>query len=136
MFCSTNHEHNFSPIQFKKETQMPTSNMKAKSGTSYEVKYRVTGSMNDLSTDQLKIFAERYLRTAARSSVLARLNEIEPAIAGHKEMYDNMKTAGFDPAMVDGFFKAQGYNLEVPTTFEIKIQDLLPNEDSGRGRKS
>lgn len=115
---------------------MPTSNMKVKSGTQYAVRYRVVGSMNDLSTDQLKMFAERYLRTAARSAVLGKLNEIEPAIAGHKEMYDSMKQAGFDPAMVEAFFKAKNLNLEVPTTFEIPIVDLLPDEDSTRGKKA
>lgn len=114
---------------------MPTSKMKVKSGNNYEVKYKVAGSMNDLSPDELKILAEKYLRTAARTYVLARLNEVEPSIAGNIKMFNDMKEAGFDAEMVDKFFANQNLCLEVPVTFELPIKELLPEEGS-RGRQA
>lgn len=114
---------------------MPKSNIKVKSGKTYPVKYRVVGSMNDFSTEQLKIFAEKYIRSAARSFVLGKLNEVEPSIADNIEMHKSMLESGFDPAMVEKFFAAQKYNLTIPDTFEVTVADLTP-ESSGRGKKA
>lgn len=116
---------------------MPISKMKMKSGNEYNVTYVVTGSMDNLSTEDLKVLAERYLRSAARSYVLGKMSEIEPSIAYNIAMYTEMKnTPGFPAEAVEAFFKKQGLNLEVPTSFEVPLAELIPSADSKRGKKA
>jgi hypothetical protein len=114
---------------------MPKSSMKVKSGSTYEVAYKVVGSMDELTTDQLKVLAERQLRTSARSAVLSQLNEVEPAIAANLNTKKEMLAAGFPVDLVETFFKNPKYVLVVPTSFEIPMKDLIP-EESGRGKKA
>lgn len=116
---------------------MPTSEMKVKSGNSYEVKYRVEGSLDSLTPDQLKNLAERQLRASARAYVLGNLQTVEPEIATYRGMFKAMLESGLgNEETVTAFFKAQNFNLDVPTEFVIPIADLIPDGTSGRGKKA
>lgn len=116
---------------------MPTSTMKVKSGTKYDVTYRALGSIDDLTSEQLKRYAEAYLKSKARNFVQAQLNAAEPAIAANINMRDNMIKAGLGTEeTVKAFFELQGLITAVPTNFEIDLKDLVPDEASTRGRKA
>ena len=116
---------------------MPTSTMKVKSGAKYDVTYRALGSIDDLTDEQLKKYAEAYLKSKARNYVQAQLNAAEPAIAANITMKENMVKAGLGTAeQVDAFFKASSLITAVPTNFEIPLTDLVPENESGRGRKA
>ena len=116
---------------------MPTTDMKVKSGNKYEVKYKVAETLDNLTPDDLKSLAVRYLRTAARNYVLGKLNEAEPAIVTNMTMKNNMIAAGLGtPEQVDVFFKAQNLVLEIPCEFNIPISELVPSAEGGRGKKA
>lgn len=116
---------------------MPTSKMKTKMKNTYAVKYRVIGSMESLTPEQLRVLAEKYVKTVARATVLGKLNEIEPSIVKAKEIRDGMLEVGMTQEMVDKFLNHKGYVLEVPTQFELSIEELMPSDgENARGRKS
>lgn len=116
---------------------MPTTNMKVKSGKSFEVKYRVAETLSSLTREAVEALAIRYLRTAARNFVLGKLNEAEPAISTNQVLRTNMITAGLGtPETVDQFFKLQGLVLEIPSEFTIPISELIPDSEGGRGKKA
>jgi hypothetical protein len=110
--------------------------MKTKTKNTYEVKYRVVGSMTDLTKEQLVSLAEKYIKTVARNTVLGKLNEVEPAILISQKIKADMIEAGMPVEGIEAFFKMKDYPLEVPSTFEIPIASLIPSEENTRGRKA
>ena len=116
---------------------MPVSKMSVKSGAEYAVTYSVSGSLDDLNSDQLKRLAEAYLKTKARNFVQTQLNANDSAIAVNILMKENMLKVGLGtPETVDAFFKVSGYLTEVQTTFVIPLTDLVPTDAPTRGRKA
>jgi len=116
---------------------MPTSTIKTKSGNSHKVSYRVDGTLENLTQEQLKGAALRYLRGAARAFVVAEVNQAEPAALKNIELTQNMKQfLKASDEDIAAFAKQSGMVLEVPTTFNIPLGELIPEEGSGRGKKA
>jgi hypothetical protein len=113
------------------------SDVKVKSGNTYTVTYSVEGSIDTLTTDQLKTLALRQLRMGARSYVQAQLQAAEPAVVTAKKMFEKMVESGLGSQdQAKAFFESMGMNLEIPTVFKIKLSDILPDEGSTRGKKA
>jgi hypothetical protein len=107
-----------------------------KSGKKYGVAYKVTGSLNELTRDDLVALAVKQLRGEARAYCVRKLNEAEPAIVKNIEMKSNMIEAGIvDESTAVAFFAKLNMPLEIPSTFEIPVSELLPGE-STRGKKA
>jgi hypothetical protein len=117
---------------------MPKTNMKVRSGKRYEVAYRVIGSISELTREQVEMLATRYLRTTARNFVMGKLNEAEPAIVQNQNMKKALLASGMATSeeQVAEFFKAMGQPLEIPSEFEIPVAELVPDSESGRGKKA
>jgi hypothetical protein len=120
------------------EHKMPVTNMKVKSGKKYAVKYRVVGDLSSLTREQLEILAARQLRTSARTFCISKLNEAEPAIVQNQNMKQALLGSGMAQSeeQVAAFFASMGQPLEIPDTFEIPVSELIPDGDSGRGKKA
>lgn len=115
---------------------MPTTDMKVKSGKKYPVKYRVVGSLSELTREEVEALALKQLRGSARAFCLQKLNEAEPAIVVNRTMRDNMVAAGLaNEETANAFFGSMNMVLDIPDTFEIPVADLLPGESS-RGKKA
>lgn len=115
---------------------MPTSKMKTTTKNEYTIKYKVVGSMDELTQDQLKALALRQIRSSARSAALANLNEVEPSIAANIQMRDGLIAVGLDEDKIAKFFELRNANFSVPTQFEIPLSSLVPSEDTTRGKKA
>lgn len=116
---------------------MPTSTIKTKLGNKLEVKFRVIGSLDDLTTEDLKALALRYIRTSARGIVVAELNSAEPAVVSNRQMVNAMCKFMNQPTEVGAAFaKENNMLLEVPSTFDIPLGDLIPDSEGGRGKKA
>jgi len=117
---------------------MPNTNMKVKSGKKYPVKYRVVGDLSSLTREQLETLAIRQLRSGARNHCISKLNEAEPAIVQNQNMKQALLSSGMAQSeeQVAAFFASMGQPLEIPNTFEIPVSELIPDGESGRGKKA
>ena len=123
----------------KEENQMPKSTIKTKLNNKYPVRFRVVGSLDELSPEQLKSLALKYVRNAARAIVVAELNAAEPAVVTNRRITDSMKTMmGISEEQIKNFCAAQDppMYLEIPSEFSIPLADLIPAEEGGRGKKA
>lgn len=115
---------------------MPKTELKVKSGAKYPISYVVMGALAQLSREQLEVLALRQLRNSARTYMVAKLNEAEPAIVVNQQMKDALIKSGMaDEEKANAFFASLGKPLEIPSNFEIPIAELMPSE-SGRGKKA
>ena len=115
---------------------MPKTNMKVKSGSKYPIAYRVVGSLDELTREQLVALAIKQLRGSARNYCVQKLNEAEPAIVVNQTLMANMIKAGItDAETAQNFFTESGMPLTIPSEFEIPLSELLPGE-STRGKKA
>ena len=124
---------------------MPKSEMKVKSGNTYEVNWKIEGNFDQLTEEQKNVFITQALAQRGRAAVLAALQSIEPAIVTNLQMFNTVKAmmTKVQPDVTDAFIlegleetaKASGtrFDTTVPTTFAVKITDLVPSESS-RGR--
>jgi hypothetical protein len=118
---------------------MPKSTIKTKLNNKYSVRFRVVGSLDELTPDQLKSLALRYVRNAARAIVVAELNSAEPAVVTNRRITDSMKTMMNIPEdTIRAFCAAQDppMYLDIPTEFSIPLKDLIPSEEATRGKKA
>jgi hypothetical protein len=115
---------------------MPNSKIKVKSGNQYLIAYKVLGAIQELSREDLEKLALASLRASARQFILRALNEGETEVVKNQTLLTAMVESGFaskEKAME--FFSMRGMSTVLPTSFEIPLAELLP-EDSGRGKKA
>lgn len=116
---------------------MPKTEMKVKSGKKYPVNYRVAGSLSDLTRDQVESLAVKYLRNSARGFCVQKLNEAEPAIVVNQTMKAAMINGGLaNEEQATAFFASMNMPLSIPSQFEIPLSELVPDGESGRGKKA